>query len=161
MWCKWQTVQQGLKEEEILVRMTDNAVYHRIRPPSTVRICRTMPTLQRGSVERCLYKAFIPNEFPLKCLRIWCHFWQECLSFLAFHKACSFLPSSVSSSITSLEKPSLCYVLSQYTVYLLHRKISWLRDRVTAVSAKAGTISALFTFTQRLRKFLAHVTGEQ
>lgn len=47
--------------------MTREAVYHKIRPPSTIINYRTILILRFGSGERCLYKALIPNnEFPVK-----------------------------------------------------------------------------------------------
>lgn len=96
-------------------------------------------------------------------LCIWCRSaCQESLFSLALHTACSSLTSSVGSSITTLEKPpSLCCAPSQYPVHLLHRQISSLSVIETAVSAKAGIVSVLLTFTQRPRNCLAHITGEQ
>lgn len=48
--CKWQTLKQGLEEQEVLQRMTQEAVYHKIRPPSTIINCRTILILKYGSV---------------------------------------------------------------------------------------------------------------
>lgn len=43
-------LQEGFEEEEILVRMTHEAIYHKVRPPSTIINCRTNLILKFGPV---------------------------------------------------------------------------------------------------------------
>jgi len=141
----------------VVIRGTQEAIYHEVRPPSTITYYRTLLVPKFGSGQRllCKHEDLIASFLQMN-LGIWCLSpCRECQSPRFSPWPAPLLTSNVSSSITSLEKPSLlcsttvpCLSPSQ-TSELIKGYSNW------CLSHGRNRIELVHLYPKQ-RKFLAH-----